>query len=390
MRFLVGLVGLGVMVAVCLPSVQAQGLLPDGPSPESDLVPAEPIVREEISKPRPAPAKPIVKVRTSLDDLSVSDKKNELLFMEFEMAKNSHKLRPTVENKAKILRTVEKLINHVCMRDLTTTLSYSGVPDDPRCEGYIKTALSIDSANPPALCARDGIDARSCVSAYADQELSEFSPGSDNDLELDRAVVASASKWDKRNIDILKKQYEELMTTFRVAKTDQLQVKIARVFRKILDIACKYNDALYTEDRRIAPLPEGEGGAQLLLDPQRRLSYVLSKDGSTRQEGENDTIGQMPDKLPEAEKFDAPVRFKRTRMVAQSCINEIERVGREFQDWSMICYPHGFYTPKCIKSLRAARARNTSPRPRTPGEGSQGDGFTSRNSGRTGGGISEF
>lgn len=365
-----------VVLATHLAPVDAQEIA-EG---ESGLVAAEPVKKEPLAKSgdEGKPKKPL----SSLDQLSPEEKKNELLFMEYEMAMNSIKLSPSVENKAKLLRVLENLINVVCMSDLLTTLSYNGDSDDPRCKRFISQALALDSDNPAAICARDGMDTKPCLDAYANQNLDRFNPESaPPETGIDRDVVEVSRKWDDKNIEILSKQLDDLLATFKAAKTDQLYIRTARQFRKVLAIACKYNEVAYTQSYDVPEVGEGQGGAGLILDPERRLSFVL-KGRATPTPDPLDNKNLMED--AKNKKEDEHVSFKRTRYVASSCIDAIEKYRSEdFADWSMVCHPHGYYTPRCLRALRQAKQRNTSGRPRSSSD-------SERVPSGTGLGFSEF
>src|SRR5690606_4225125 len=100
-----------------------------------------------------------------------------------------------------------------CMPHVMQSLQYAGSPKDPVCLETIDRVLKIDVENPIAICARDGIDSKSCESAFAAQEREVYppnlplwpeseGPGSDLEMQLEASRTMSQAESMKLHADL--------------------------------------------------------------------------------------------------------------------------------------------------------------------------------------------
>jgi hypothetical protein len=290
----------------------------------------------------------------------------ELAEWQAQLVLSSYQLHQTDKNLSSVLTANEKLIALTCMPDLPKTLQWSGSPSDPTCLRYIEETLKFDAENPMALCARDGIDSRSCEEAYAAQQVfayserfplwgSEDGGGTDLDLDID-SRSGEEGKISLLTSDLMR--FEGLQSMGgENEKIYAPQVKKLR--RELLHVTC-----------RIAKLkietPKTKFGEEGTPRSDAESSAAKFLGESTPQESPSamDEIVQAlkPSKVVGPSKV--RVRqdgIKRTRYISGPCDKLTSQIlTKEPANSAATCMRVGEYSPDCIKAMRRQLALSAS------------------------------
>jgi hypothetical protein len=355
------------------------------PTPPSLPLPSNEAVREErnasangLKSQSPAaqtPAAPIAKARpTSVSDIldevppGAPNSPVKLAHYRFVLASTTFETSRSKENHFERVAALERLTQVACMPSLGRTLSYREPSADPLCLAAIKRLLAINPGSTTALCARDGIDSPSCYAADADTTFEV--PLTSIDEEVDNRGV-------KANIRDVKDQLSKSMTQMRndsalatEEKKAQLRDETVKLAKNLLSIAC----ATRKIGVRERPTVTGQDfGRQ--EDPYGINDFLKERELNRNSD---DAVMQNPEELtpPEPEVFVRPEPNRqvvpdptsRTKeqetykplglvnLVSSECQSAIDTARSVDPTIALIpCAERGFYSPRCIQSLRAAR-----------------------------------
>lgn len=278
--------------------------------------------------------------------------KDDFLIWELELAENSYKINKSIENKTRLLSAYEKVTVARCMPELLTTLAYTPDPQDTICLDFIGKALTIDPANPIALCAREGIDHVVCKAAFKKQKTGRY----DTQLEI-RQGTASLDDLlkSKKDEDLQRKKLSETEARFYAARSDHSSKatpeslkKLHEAVNQLLTLTCRDSRIRLTE-----PSPEElrarEQAAAVAApgqNPESSMFVNLATPTPADPFAEVFRSRRPEDdiKLPESD---------RTWEISRKCDETLKRVKDMRPPPAYVpCAAQGFYSPECISALR--------------------------------------
>lgn len=251
------------------------------------------------------------------------DKPQELLELAVQLAENNFHLRASPFSRAALVMALEKLLDHQCFKKLHVTLGYDKPPTDTACRETIERILSIDSGNPVAVCARDGIDSKLCISSYAAQKIAIFDPAKDPpqgelpDLEVKLSETRYQDKLRQIENDLVR-----YISEYRKTKKYEFLKGALALLDQALQLSCKVV-RISLEDSNANPLP---------------------------------TIAAAPSPSAASEAGTAVPKltnYSRVRYITRSCakfINETLRLEKNYP--TAVCYRDGQTSPACIGAKR--------------------------------------
>jgi hypothetical protein len=214
--------------------------------------------------------------------------------LKLQMAESTYKLRPSLKTLSEYVVSLEEITNTTCLKTLPRTLVYNGQPTDPNCIALMEKLFKLYPEDPVATCVRDGIEAKSCITAYGNQETIAYD-GSLSESELpDPALKVGLSKAEVDRLDFLSQTLTELDVRYRAAATPQEKHKL------IMDAADAYAQALAISCRVTAMSLVKKEGA---LDPSSDYEIIemrkrlLSLPSSVREDHQGRMILEAQKKL---------------------------------------------------------------------------------------------
>jgi hypothetical protein len=259
-----------------------------------------------------------------------------------------------IDYRSNLVSSYQHILDMFCFAGSMRALTYEGPPDEKHCRTFIDKLLAVDSQNPAAICARDGIGAAACAKAYDGQK---FEVVTDHPAPVPSNSQLSAAEQSKfraaleppksprllKLVDSLKPLLNKRIKPVVGKKMDpavradfaQTELQLRSIYSQLLDIRC----AMYR--MRLTPAV-GQAGKPA---PPPGLSALLGK-GYGTDSGDSDK-----------KKDDAP-SFGHVRQLATSCMMQIGEARKVFPDLAAAtCYEIGLYSPKCFAALHEARLR---------------------------------
>lgn len=286
---------------------------------------------------------------------------NEVVQWELEMAENGYNLNKNVKNKSRLLKVYEQVVSLRCMTKLHEDLSYIRDPTDKICLEYIEKTLSIDSANPIAICGRDGIDSQTCKDASDGQNLQTY----DSKFE-ERTGIASLDEViaNRREAPALAAETNKLLKDVDKLRSTSLRTKksldTSKIYSnlvKILTLNCKGSRIRLDEKDQDLKLQRTVATAtpqiaasdnQSLITESDRLQVPKPKESSVPRDPYLGIFSGTEPKNPPTLS-----QSKRIYEISQQC-NQYINMTRELSPKMAlpICYRYGFYTYTCINAKR--------------------------------------
>ena len=264
-------------------------------------------------------------------------KSSDILDLEYDLIEATYRGNPSETNRAMIVEVMERYINARCMPGLQKDLGWNGMGSgDTRCRRMVDFALEIDPTNPPALCARDGIDSPSCAAAYEGQALQVISTTSGKSAPSDLDAILEAKK--EKDDPEIESAYSSALSDFRGDKLQSEEKKNA-VYRSLQAGLSKFCRVSRTK---------------VLAVPSPTPSVAASKSPATTPTSIVKPIDAMLAEIADRKKTGSPSSLaKRHRLVSPLCSKWITRAN-EFdpKHWLAGCYKDGFYSPRCIQARR--------------------------------------
>jgi hypothetical protein len=281
----------------------------------------------------------------------------EILELQSMLAESEFLRDKTIEARSDLVNIYEQMVGPTCMPDLLSELSFSGMRGNRKCGELLDKLLELDQMNPMALCARDGIDSRSCRNAFAKTQFDTYSPEAmtttgtgQNGLDLEAKLASS------RNAPMIEKLEGILYNINFMSNgkfSDEQKQKVRQTYAKLLTLTC------FFPKLRLEPLAGGTGAA-----PSAPDKGLLGEESGFENPGIlGETHGDAPN-----ERFQAgPNLFKRTRLLAGKCAHYINESLVLFPDFSpATCQKWGYYSPLCVDAKRRDRSKKRAEAPKAP------------------------
>lgn len=204
----------------------------------------------------------------------------EVLRWELSLTSKAFKATDTMRTRSDLITAAGKGVEYLCLGDLQRSLRQDEPSQDPECLRILGVLESIDSDNPVALCARYGIQAQACQTAYKNQIVTHEVPrallakfaealgktyraGSFEDdlsVKLDLERSRETRKTLKNDIELLKVQLKDPKeSAAAVEKRDGLltqYIQLSCSAYRLVTIPAKVATA-YANSR---PTPRAKGG----------------------------------------------------------------------------------------------------------------------------------
>lgn len=290
----------------------------------------------------------------------------ELIELESELARANFEQQPTDENRALLLQSYEKLLQSKCMPQLMQTLVHDGYPSDSKpCFDLLSRTFKLDSSNPIAFCARDGIDSKNCTIAYKRQRVSPFGPP----FEPQKLVSGLEAGQPVTTVDTLARfalTIKDQQGRAGAKATEPQKIYIRSLYDRALVISCAVQRLELKRDTSTPPAggSSDKYGASS-NDIKRAIALLEAKPTPTNppraaRTPAREAFEAKKNPTSETEKGDSgygPIFF-RNRLLPTTCMYFITE-GLHFEPdlATAICHRDGFYSPSCIQSMRAARAK---------------------------------
>lgn len=313
----------------------------------------------------------------------------ELAQWEADIAENSYSIHKTDRNLSSLLGAYEKILQLTCMPELLKTLQYSGAPKDPTCLKYLDATLKIDRENPIAVCARDGIDSKSCEDAFLAQETETYAAdnplwppeegvGQDLDIQLESRTTNTAE------ISKLESELTRVQGLSQVSSENRAiyEPQVKAIMQKLVWATCRYPklkvQILYSDANGNVPdqapeilknasvreqlgrIPASERGAllkELMQSPQSQNFFPVDESSTPRPM--DDIVNALkPGNAPSAVRVSRvrPDGISRIRYISRDCLASVERASSsEAGGAAGACAQYGDYSPDCIRARRRDR-----------------------------------
>lgn len=296
--------------------------------------------------------------------------------IKIEMAEASLRVNSSDRNLTALITALEDYLNARCFGSLRQSLTYQGPPTDPDCVARMNQLLALNPDNPAAICARDGIDAPSCVTAYKGQKLVEFYDSASLLADLpDPALKVGLSAADTERVKVQEEMLQNIDGQFREAQTDEEKAKCVNdavgIYEQLLNTACRVSAlrlrrleevVVKSDPPRIAEARKKllQIPAKLRADYQRQMRMKV-EDEIASFRGDEATRKELIELLavidePEEKKAPALQNLQRTRVVLRPCFQAIEQASKFIPLFpAPLCYKEGWHTPQCTVAIRAWR-----------------------------------
>lgn len=315
----------------------------------------------------------------------------ELMQWEARIAENAYATTNSERNLTALLSVYERIVAATCMPQLLKTLQHSGNPSDKICLRYIDETLKLDSENPVATCARDGIDSKSCDQAYAAQLTGTFpkdaslwvnddSPGSELEQKLE-AATEDTTQLSKLETELYRLEgLSQVNQENRALHAPQVRALTHKVIasacqRTKLKIVSLLGDRTEPLDDELAQLLASASirDQVLALPRSDRPHYLkqLKENAATQRdalERQGEIKGSPMDQVVEALAGDKsssrtgsarvrPDGLVRWHLISPACDERLKRAeSRNLAGALAICVRQGDLAPDCIRARRRERA----------------------------------
>ncbi|MBX7144156.1 MAG: hypothetical protein K1X79_06875 [Oligoflexia bacterium] len=305
-----------------------------------------------------------------------------------EMAENTYQVRKSNKNLSSLVQSLEGLIATYCYPDLRQTLRYDSKSISPKCNSLIEKTLSYDPDSPAAICARDGIESRSCREAYQAVQFLVLEPGQspwfgDNEQtdasDIEAKVSASNSE---EGLSLLEAQLSQDESTLRSNPPDQaaIEARIETSSAKLIALSCKFvrlslkrkAGAVQSESVKNGLPPEFDDPtfqanfnslsptekAQVMEQLSHRQFNPEEAVAPKRPSTPFDEVTGMLFKRATPEPQARQGQTDRMRFVSPACMRYVTRAENVRAALSYAtCARWGEYSPQCVDELREDRKR---------------------------------
>lgn len=324
------------------------------PSPQPTATPQP--VTSPTAGPSPTPLRPLSKAV-------------ENLRWEASLAENSYGLDRSESSALALIAAYERLLGPLCMPDIHRTLEYAGSPTDPRCLEAIDKIVAIDAENPLVLCARDGIDAKSCRSAFASQRVESFVPGYSNPLS-NANLQGVAGLNEKLTVSTLDSKLQPIMNRIRmfeqrarsgVKLSPEEMTQVVKSFEEALSLTCRLNRIEVVGGLSRSGNKPGSSPPRATPTPPPLFPALAG--GTRRKSPFDDVLEQFGGGSSSSSNDINPLGPVRIRKITDRCKDLVTRALALDRTMALpVCYRDGFYSPSCIDARRKERT-SSQPKP---------------------------
>ncbi len=242
----------------------------------------------------------------------------DLLVLEMQMGESGYRVSQSLDNKGRLLVAYEKAVNEFCFQSLRSGTTYMFDRTNTKCSDQIAKIVALDASNPPAICARDGIDSTTCDLAFSGQKLGLFNVFAD-------ANSSAANPNDNAKVI----QDKLLPPTLSEQLQLQEQLRGKQVEGQIDGLKGRYRTAYANYSRT----KKGEDRATVEL---ALTNWIKSACGGS-----------------EVRYISSAKTLSRVRLLTSGCLDAVSQ-GRAFDKNFVpaVCAQDGFYTPSCTKARR--------------------------------------
>jgi hypothetical protein len=292
--------------------------------------------------------------------------------LKLEMAESTYKLRPSLQTLSDVVSALEDIINSKCLSQLPRTLAYKGNPTEPTCIQLMERLLELHPENPVALCLRDGIEAPSCVEAYARQTSVVYDPSLHASIVTEPALRVGLSRPELDKIaqisDSLSNLNQQYQATQEPKEKQRCIDQAAEMYDQALATACRVtaiglvqsaetvdpsSDEEIKQIRQkllsLPPLVREDHQGRLLLEYEAKLKDLAPKSIAWYRQQEILRVI----KRPELEPAPSASTTNRTRFLLPLCAQLIQQAATATPGFpAPICHRDGWYSPQCIAALK--------------------------------------
>lgn len=317
-------------------------------TPRNPLLPTLPPAAVLTPKPDMTPPLPTLTAAPTLPpDGKMSPE--ELLNMRLLITEGTFTVKKTIESRADLVVLYEQMLGPACMPTITQELAYYGSRGNQKCNALLDKVFAIDREDPLAICARDGIDTRSCRSAYAKLEFDSYTPdSSDIQLVQDQKLRDELQRLHANNLKVMNALDTKLTKLSKLNRKKKIvdettMAEIRATVAQYLSLACANPRLALSE---VAPNTT-DGGAikkNLFIFDDEDLPFAQQKKQNQISNTENTPVTAKV--------------YKHKRLLPSRCMKLIEQSLINISGFPpAICQKWGYYSPTCIDAKRADNRR---------------------------------
>lgn len=330
----------------------------DAAIPETTTIPAE----ATLVTPPPPPALTST-AGPALTPLPPLSRAVETLKLQASLAENGYGIDKSESSALALIVAYERLIGPLCMPALHRTLSHPGAPTDPRCLEYMDKIVALDPENPIVLCARDGIDAQTCRSAFAAQQIETFIPGSSAATWTAGTPRPTDSLNEQLAVSSVESKAQPIMSRINLleyqlrsnrALSAEDREKLVKSYREGLDLSCRLTKLELRGTGPTKPtLNIASAGPLPAASPTQPPLFPGLATGTKRKSPFDEVLEQFGGAPPTPASLPAKDGRVRIRKITDRCKDLVNRALRFDRRMALpICYRDGFYSPACIDARR--------------------------------------
>lgn len=276
----------------------------------------------------------------------------DINLLDYSLAETSYQLDPSRSNRNRMLQAAERLINLYCIKGPSQHYRDSYKEAGSACNAFTQKILTIDPSNPPATCARMGIDSGDCASAYSGVRLEVLRAGTDENSAKDLAVALEAKK-STSDVALTQVHLNSYIREYNLNKKKETKDKIFTIFYEQIVKYCsvtRYDVSLpnvVSTPTPSRPAPTSKPFEETLLELNKKR------------------VDQNPA---------AAAPLSRKILVSDPCLSYLNLLKSfDPQHYLYICYAEGLYSPRCLRSQRVYKSQTS----KVSGGPLSGDGISS-------------
>lgn len=275
---------------------------------------------------------------------------------------------------SELVGSLERLIDYQCASSFKLGAPAPKISGD--CAKSVDELLDLDSENPVALCARDGLSSKSCVSAFEKQEVGSLNPSSYSFLDELTTPELSRQASDSFNLEFQlaeakdngersEKDAEARRLEGQIISADSpaLREQLRNLYAEILHGSCKFSRLRLALEEEMVGL--------------REAIFYSAKNAQAKPTPVPGSVEDLVQKFSEPNGSPTPAGgskgYFRIRLLGPLCSNVVQRAVMNTPDLAAaICYRDGWDSPSCATALDRESKRpktNDSTAPDQPGTG---------------------
>lgn len=372
---------------------------PPSAQPERTSPPRESTSVSLAAKASPSPSVDI------LDEVPPGDANSpiKLAHYRYVLASTSFETSPSRENHLGRVAALERLTQAACLppiprsvpsREPTSaamgtfleslkprSLSNRDPSSEPLCLAAINRLLSINPGSTSAICARDGIESPSCYAADADTSFEVDSSSLEKAELVDQTTKATIRSIEQQ----LSKNRATIRAEYSLASEEKkaaLKGEATELAKKLLSVACatrqiSVRERPSVESKDFSERSDPFGISDFLKEQEQQVEKnVPTEPNDAYPSAEQEVFERTRPGQPALPSSARKKQDKREQLpekplglvtiISPECQSAIETARSTDPTIPLLpCAERGFYSPRCIRSLRAARdaARRSSTSP---------------------------